>query len=203
MHALDIGAANSTPPRVQAVPLTAGMGLEAEHYDAALACQAFGLGAAARPLDAGIRDIAVQGHADRTGDWKEGRHCRTASGREPQYVHRYFATTRAAVTAAPNFFQGRLSPAMVAGRIAKSVSIPDEDGLRALLLLALAGDNAAYASFLGHVGARLRGHFRCRTAAFPDDVEDLVQEAMLAIHNQRHTYRSEQSLTAWLYAIAR
>ena len=88
-------------------------------------------------------------------------------------------------------------------RINKSVSIPDEDALRALLLIALTGDNAAYATFLGHVGARLRGYFRRRAAAFPDDVEDLVQEAMLAIHNQRHTYRSEQPLTAWLYAIAR
>jgi len=83
------------------------------------------------------------------------------------------------------------------------VSTPDEVGLRALLLLALAGDNAAYAAFLGHVGGRLRSYYRRRVAAFPDDAEDLVQEAMLAIHNQRHSYRSEQPVTAWLYAIAR
>jgi len=83
------------------------------------------------------------------------------------------------------------------------VSTPDEPGLRALLVLALAGDNAAYAEFLGHVGDRLRGYFRRRAAAFPDDVEDLVQEAMLALHNQRHSYRSDEPVTAWIYAIAR
>ncbi|MFS2056493.1 sigma factor, partial [Variovorax sp. CT11-76] len=36
-----------------------------------------------------------------------------------------------------------------------------------------------------------------------DDVEDLVQECLLAMHNQRHTYQSDQPLTAWVHAIAR
>ncbi|XQM38211.1 RNA polymerase subunit sigma [Cupriavidus sp. H19C3] len=35
------------------------------------------------------------------------------------------------------------------------------------------------------------------------DVEDLVQEVLLAVHNSRHTYRAEQRLGAWLQAIAR
>jgi RNA polymerase sigma-70 factor (ECF subfamily) len=34
-------------------------------------------------------------------------------------------------------------------------------------------------------------------------VEDLVQETLLAVHNQRHTYESDQPLTAWVHAIAR
>jgi len=37
----------------------------------------------------------------------------------------------------------------------------------------------------------------------PDDVEDLVQETLLAVHNQRHTYDSDQPLTAWVHAIAK
>lgn len=37
----------------------------------------------------------------------------------------------------------------------------------------------------------------------PDEVEDLVQETLLAIHNQRHTYDPAQPLTAWAHAIAR
>lgn len=37
----------------------------------------------------------------------------------------------------------------------------------------------------------------------PDDVEDLVQETLLAVHNQRHTYDPAQPLTAWIHAIAR
>ena len=78
-----------------------------------------------------------------------------------------------------------------------------EATLRALLLLALAGDNEAYAQFLTGSGARLRAYFRRRLIAFPDDVEDLVQETLLALHNQRHTYRPAQPVTAWLHAIAR
>jgi len=34
-------------------------------------------------------------------------------------------------------------------------------------------------------------------------VEDLVQECLLAMHNQRHTYQPDQPLTAWVQAIAR
>jgi RNA polymerase sigma-70 factor (ECF subfamily) len=78
-----------------------------------------------------------------------------------------------------------------------------EETLRASLLLALAGDNEAYAAFLTASSAHVRAYFRCRLAAFPDDVEDLVQETVLALHNQRHTYRPSQPLLPWLYAIAR
>lgn len=78
-----------------------------------------------------------------------------------------------------------------------------EEQLRGLLLLALGGDNAAYAAFLSRSSGHLRAYFRRRLAAFPDDVEDLVQETLLALHNQRHTYRSSERLTPWLYAIAR
>lgn len=80
---------------------------------------------------------------------------------------------------------------------------PIEDELRPLLLLALAGDNLAYARFLGRSAAHLRAFFRRRLAAFPDDVEDVVQETLLAVHNYRHTWRPTERLTPWLYAIAR
>ena len=30
-----------------------------------------------------------------------------------------------------------------------------------------------------------------------------MQETLLAVHNQRHTYRTDQPLTAWVHAIAR
>ena len=30
-----------------------------------------------------------------------------------------------------------------------------------------------------------------------------MQETLLALHNQRHTYRPSERLTPWLYAIAR
>ena len=78
-----------------------------------------------------------------------------------------------------------------------------EDTLRMLLLQGLAGDNDAYAAFLSQSSGRLRAYFRRRLAAWPDDVEDLVQETLIALHNHRSTYRPAQPLTAWLHAIAR
>lgn len=78
-----------------------------------------------------------------------------------------------------------------------------EETLRASLLLALAGDNEAYAAFLTRCGAHLRAYFRRRLVTSPNEVEDLVQETLLALHNRRHTYQTTQRLTPWLYAIAR
>jgi len=78
-----------------------------------------------------------------------------------------------------------------------------EQALRAALLLALAGDNDAYAAFLTRSGVHLRSYFRRRLIAFPNDVEDLVQETLLAVHNRRHTFEPAARLLPWLYAIAR
>ena len=78
-----------------------------------------------------------------------------------------------------------------------------EEALRAALLLALAGDNEAYVAFLTRSGAHLRSYFRRRLAASPNDVEDLVQETLLAVHNRRHTFEPAARLMPWLYAIAR
>jgi len=75
--------------------------------------------------------------------------------------------------------------------------------LRALLIGGLGGDEAAYHAFLKDLSRHLRGFLRARLARLPDDVEDLVQETLLAVHNQRHTYDPGQPLTAWIHAIAR
>ena len=79
----------------------------------------------------------------------------------------------------------------------------NEERLRELLVRGLAGDAAAYHAFLKDLSKHLRAFFRKRLSGFPDEVEDLVQEALLAVHNQRHTYDPEQPLTAWVYAIAK
>jgi RNA polymerase sigma-70 factor (ECF subfamily) len=49
----------------------------------------------------------------------------------------------------------------------------------------------------------LRAFLQKRLAALPDEVEDLVQESLLAVHNQRHTYDAGLPLTAWVHAIAK
>ena len=78
-----------------------------------------------------------------------------------------------------------------------------EERLRELLIRGLAGDTAAYHVFLRDLSAHLRAFFRKRLAGLPDEVEDLVQESLLAVHNQRHTYDADQPLTVWVHAIAR
>lgn len=78
-----------------------------------------------------------------------------------------------------------------------------EDQLRARLVRGLAGDTREYQGFLAELSRHLRGFLRKRLARLPDDVEDLVQETLLAVHNQRHTYDPTQPVTAWVYAIAR
>ncbi len=75
--------------------------------------------------------------------------------------------------------------------------------LRDLLIRGLESDGTAYHAFLKELGVHLRGFFRVRLSRLPDDVEDLVQETLLAVHNQRHTYDADQPLTAWIHAIAR
>ncbi|MBP1202997.1 RNA polymerase sigma-70 factor (ECF subfamily) [Duganella sp. 1411] len=49
----------------------------------------------------------------------------------------------------------------------------------------------------------MRAFLRRRLSRWPDEVEDLVQEALLAIHNQRLTYDTAVPLTAWVYTIAK
>lgn len=78
-----------------------------------------------------------------------------------------------------------------------------ETELRALFLRGLEGDAAAYHAFLVRLGAHLRAFLGRRLFGWPDEVEDLVQECLLAMHNHRHTYQSAQPLTAWAHAIAR
>ena len=78
-----------------------------------------------------------------------------------------------------------------------------EERLKALLLSGLAGHAPAYHQFLSELSAHLRYFVRRRLAGLPEDVEDLVQELLMAIHNCRHTYDSGQAVTPWVYAIAR
>jgi len=78
-----------------------------------------------------------------------------------------------------------------------------EERLRGLLVRGLAGDASAYRAFLKELTGHLRAFLRKRCARLPEEVEDLVQESLLAVHNQRHTYDLGQPVTAWVYAIAR
>ncbi len=78
-----------------------------------------------------------------------------------------------------------------------------EQRLKDLLVRGLDGDTRAYHGFLKALSDHLRAFLRKRLGRLPDEVEDLVQESLLAIHNQRHTYDADQPLTAWVHAIAK
>ncbi|MFJ4431239.1 sigma-70 family RNA polymerase sigma factor [Pseudomonas sp. NPDC089395] len=78
-----------------------------------------------------------------------------------------------------------------------------EAHLQALLRQGLSGDAWAYREFLAALAPHLRGFLRRRLAQRPAEVEDLLQEVLLAVHNARDTYQPPQPLTAWVQAIAR
>lgn len=75
--------------------------------------------------------------------------------------------------------------------------------LKVLFIAASNGDVKAYSNFLQTLTPYLRGFFRKRMKVYPDLVEDLTQEALLAIHLKRHTYDTKLPISAWVYAIAK
>jgi len=78
-----------------------------------------------------------------------------------------------------------------------------EERLRPLMLAALAGDAGSYHEMLSAAAPLLRGYFRRRLGNAPEDIEDLVQETLIAIHTRRATYDGVRPFTAWMYALAR
>ena len=71
------------------------------------------------------------------------------------------------------------------------------------MLRGLAGDAAAHAELLGKLAIYLRGFLARKMGRNAADLEDLVQEALLAIHLKRDTYDTSQPFTAWAFTIAR
>ena len=78
---------------------------------------------------------------------------------------------------------------------------PDLDGLFAA---GLKGDRIAYQRFLDQV-ARLMRAFLTKKMGHSGaaDVEDVVQDVLIAVHTKRHTWRPDKPVAAWLFAIAR
>ena len=81
-----------------------------------------------------------------------------------------------------------------------------EEEWAALMRAAIAGDAAAYRRLLDQLSFSLRAATRRGFAQFGasmNDVEDVVQETLLAIHLKRHTWDASQPLGPWVRAIAR
>lgn len=71
---------------------------------------------------------------------------------------------------------------------------------------AIAGNEPAYRTLLEDLARLLRGAVRRGFAGVGvarDDVEDVVQDTLLAIHLKRHTWDAAMPLGPWVLAIAR
>jgi RNA polymerase sigma factor (sigma-70 family) len=82
----------------------------------------------------------------------------------------------------------------------------NEAPLKALMIAGLDGDAAAHRTLLDRLSRHLRAYYKGRLARIgrsASEAEDLVQEALIAVHIQRHTYDPAELLTPWVYAIAR
>jgi RNA polymerase sigma-70 factor (ECF subfamily) len=78
-----------------------------------------------------------------------------------------------------------------------------EPRLKSLMVRALDGDGAAYGQLLASLGGFLRAYFGRRLDPGSGDVEDLVQETLLAVHLKRETYDRSQPFSPWAYGVAR
>lgn len=78
-----------------------------------------------------------------------------------------------------------------------------ETGLKPLWLRAHSGDELAYSEALRLIAKRLRSYFRFHLINLPDDVEDLVQETLLALHLHRGSYDPSQPISPWVQGISR
>jgi RNA polymerase sigma-70 factor (ECF subfamily) len=71
------------------------------------------------------------------------------------------------------------------------------------MIAGLDGDAKAHAQLLSELSGYLRAFFARRLGAGDADVEDLVQETLLAVHLKRDSYDRAQPFTSWAYAVAR
>jgi len=82
----------------------------------------------------------------------------------------------------------------------KGASAPERE-FSALMAASMAGDTAAYKRLLGEVRVWLQRYYARRLP--PAVVEDAVQDALIAMHEKRHTYDLDRPFSPWLAAIAR
>ena len=86
------------------------------------------------------------------------------------------------------------------------VESPPDDPWSKMMRAAIAGDEGVYRRLLEEIGrsvrAMARGAFG-RARIGDADVEDVVQETLLAIHLKRHTWDPSQKLGPWVSAVAR
>ncbi|BCF95090.1 RNA polymerase sigma factor (plasmid) [Paraburkholderia largidicola] len=90
------------------------------------------------------------------------------------------------------------------GRARAASSLTDtERRLTTLLQASIAGDKHAYQGFLSELARHLRIRLHKHLWQQDADIEDLVQEVLIAVHKGLDTFRPDVPLTAWISAIVR
>lgn len=80
----------------------------------------------------------------------------------------------------------------------------EHDKLGALMQAAQCGDQDAYRTLLRLISHKLRGAVYCRAPWLKrEDVEDVVQDILLSVHQARASYDPARPFTPWLMTIAR
>lgn len=82
---------------------------------------------------------------------------------------------------------------------------PVETHWSSLMRAANRGDEGAYRRLLAELAPAIRAKIRAKGARYGlsgADVEDAVQETLLAIHVKRHTWRETEPIRPWAFAIA-
>jgi RNA polymerase sigma-70 factor (ECF subfamily) len=85
-----------------------------------------------------------------------------------------------------------------------SDSKPDTETLGRLMQAAQQGDSEAYTELLRAIAPKIRAIVRARRGfAGAAEVEDLVQDTLLSVHQVRRTYDPSRPFMPWLFAIVR
>jgi RNA polymerase sigma factor (sigma-70 family) len=101
-------------------------------------------------------------------------------------------------------FLARLISKPASGKAPASRERPSRtapDDWSSLMVAAQNGHGGAYRRLLGEMSEWLARYFQRRLP--PGDVDDAIQETLLAVHRRRHTYDPQYPLGPWLAAIAK
>jgi RNA polymerase sigma-70 factor (ECF subfamily) len=74
--------------------------------------------------------------------------------------------------------------------------------LEELMHLAQKGDKQSYEKLLNQVNSILKGYLINKVSG-SNDVEDILQEILISLHNARHTYDKSRPFKPWLFSIAK
>ncbi|WP_340587903.1 sigma-70 family RNA polymerase sigma factor [Erythrobacter alti] len=78
---------------------------------------------------------------------------------------------------------------------------PYGSSLDSLMAAAQAGDRKAYRQFLAEASDRIRAMLVRKTGG-DSELEDVLQECLIALHEKRHTLDPGRPVGPWMYAIA-